>query len=617
MYFVVLLITKTPAQVRRLLFILFSVLTFLASFAQEKNPPTFQKNSSAVDSCLILLNYAQGAINTKDKEKRNKGLQHGLSAYQIANRIKNDSLIFKTSAAVALGYFYFGQITKAKLHYEIAENKVTSLPQKSQALLYRKIGVFYSARGIFDRGIEYFEKALCVFEDLNDLKNIGMVHTNIGTALRSKGNLEEAQKHFFSSLGIFQSLNEPLLMARTNGNIAKLYRKLGEPKRAELYWNKALSAIGKNGHDDIRANAYNSFGLIAKDAERYDDALKHFNKSLILQKQIGTKSALSTLYAHMAIVYRKIDSLSLADKYANEGFELAKATRNKWALMETAIQIGQVYKVQDRLDDALLVLEEGRATAKRTKSTHLVSFNQYLAEIYAIKKDTLKAYAHLVQYVDARDSIYNKEKAKAVLELEEKYNSVQNQLTISEQNLQIKNRNISILLLVLLTLVLTAFTLLYRRNQRIAILETEMAKQKSKELYHLNQDLSDTIEQQKLQLQTPAFLAAKKIQLTSGGKPFVPLGDIVYIEAKNNLVEVVTTTDTFREWQRLKNIKAILPEQLFVQIHKSYIVNVTHIYSALPDSVVLSNGDRVKVTKTYRDLLFRALEQLKTGNFTK
>lgn len=52
---------------------------------------------------------------------------------------------------------------------------------------------------------------------------------------------------------------------------------------------------------------------------------------------------------------------------------------------------------------------------------------------------------------------------------------------------------------------------------------------------------------------------------------------------------------------RMKNIARELPENLFLRIHKSYIIATNRVVEARRNSVILDNGTTLPISETYRD----------------
>lgn len=89
----------------------------------------------------------------------------------------------------------------------------------------------------------------------------------------------------------------------------------------------------------------------------------------------------------------------------------------------------------------------------------------------------------------------------------------------------------------------------------------------------------------------------------------INFNDIQLIEAKGDYIEVKTTKENYRVRNTLKKIKDKLPEKLFLQIHRSYIINFTKIID-IEDNSVLIEKNVVPISRSNRPELMRRLNLL-------
>ncbi|WP_077404163.1 LytR/AlgR family response regulator transcription factor [Cellulophaga omnivescoria] len=89
----------------------------------------------------------------------------------------------------------------------------------------------------------------------------------------------------------------------------------------------------------------------------------------------------------------------------------------------------------------------------------------------------------------------------------------------------------------------------------------------------------------------------------------INFNDIQLIEAKGDYIEVKTTKENYRVRNTLKKIKDKLPEKLFLQIHRSYIINFTKIVD-IEDNSVLIEKNVVPISRSNRPELMRRLNLL-------
>ena len=79
------------------------------------------------------------------------------------------------------------------------------------------------------------------------------------------------------------------------------------------------------------------------------------------------------------------------------------------------------------------------------------------------------------------------------------------------------------------------------------------------------------------------------------------LSDLLFVESKDEYVCYNTNTDKIIDYNRLKNVERILPEDKFIRIHRSFIVNRSKVKSYNKFSVKLLNNVELPVGKVWRE----------------
>jgi DNA-binding LytR/AlgR family response regulator len=88
------------------------------------------------------------------------------------------------------------------------------------------------------------------------------------------------------------------------------------------------------------------------------------------------------------------------------------------------------------------------------------------------------------------------------------------------------------------------------------------------------------------------------------------LKDIVYVEALENYVTLNTNDQRFTIHFTLKGVENQLPAEVFVRIHRSFVVNMSMIHAIHEDSLDLKYGSSIKnlpVGKSFRELLMKKI----------
>ena len=87
------------------------------------------------------------------------------------------------------------------------------------------------------------------------------------------------------------------------------------------------------------------------------------------------------------------------------------------------------------------------------------------------------------------------------------------------------------------------------------------------------------------------------------------LNEITIIEAKGDYIAIKTEKEDYRVHTTLKKIKEKIPEKLFLQIHRSYIINFTKIID-IEDNSVLIEKNVIPISRSNRPELMRRLNLL-------
>ncbi|MBM7648285.1 hypothetical protein JOC78_001227 [Bacillus ectoiniformans] len=92
----------------------------------------------------------------------------------------------------------------------------------------------------------------------------------------------------------------------------------------------------------------------------------------------------------------------------------------------------------------------------------------------------------------------------------------------------------------------------------------------------------------------------------------VPYEQIIYLEAENRKTKVQALNGDGYHKLNLTELEFMLPDDLFIRVHRSYIVNVNHIQEIQPDShstflLIMKNRMKIPVSQTYSSTFRKAL----------
>jgi DNA-binding LytR/AlgR family response regulator len=69
------------------------------------------------------------------------------------------------------------------------------------------------------------------------------------------------------------------------------------------------------------------------------------------------------------------------------------------------------------------------------------------------------------------------------------------------------------------------------------------------------------------------------------------LQDILYIEGFSDYVKIITTSKTLITKQLISTLEETLPKEIFIRIHRSFIISINKINSYNADIIVIGNAE--------------------------
>jgi two-component system LytT family response regulator len=85
----------------------------------------------------------------------------------------------------------------------------------------------------------------------------------------------------------------------------------------------------------------------------------------------------------------------------------------------------------------------------------------------------------------------------------------------------------------------------------------------------------------------------------------VNFADIIYVQSLQNYIVIYTITGKIMSLQPLKRFEQQLPENLFIRVHKSYIIAISQISHLSQNRIYMSKDLEIPVGETFKDALHK------------
>ncbi len=258
------------------------------------------------------------------------------------------------------------------------------------ALAQRNMGLCRVGLGQLADGMEALRQALCLYQDLGDAYDIGMVHHDLGMSHDLAGELGPAVDHYQAALQNWRQLGSPGPWAHTLNNLSVIYHVRGEYDQASLLLNEALSKIRQAGNLRVEAAIWASLGDLHRDKGAYERAKQAYGMGLEVATRAGEGFVATYTLDALGNISRLGGNLALAHKHLSDALDSARehASAYEVALCHTSLGIlateeRNLALAQDYLNQAIACFEGGgykrelaRAYLHRAQSRFLAGEEQ-------------------------------------------------------------------------------------------------------------------------------------------------------------------------------------------------------------------------------------------------
>lgn len=293
---------------------------------------------------------------------------------------------------------------------------------KLKATGYSNLGNIYDNQGDYSKALENDYTALQIWRETGDKAGIAGAYNNIGNIFAAQAIYPEALKNLFAALKIKEELGDKKSIANSYNNIGIVYWNQGDFTQALKNHFAALKIREEIGDKWGIASSYNNIGIVYEDQGNHTDALKYHFDALKIEEEIGDQKGISISYDNIGNIYLSRGNYSDALKNHLASLKIAEEIGDKDCTAQAYIHIGKGYAKQQQNSVALPYLNKGLSLAKEIGSL------DYIKEAYEAlaKSDSMQgnfndALEHYKLYIIYRDSIFNEENTKKLVQSQMQY----------------------------------------------------------------------------------------------------------------------------------------------------------------------------------------------------
>ena len=485
-----------------------NLILFPSCYSFQDALDSLEKNYHKFDSYTqVKTLLAISAEYLRDDPE--KSLKYSKNAYNIAQNLKNDTLVSESLMKIGMGFYYLNS---------------------------------------YDTALIYYYQSIDFQKKLKDYKGLGNSYNDIGIIFKNKGNYKKSLENHYLALEFREKSNDSINIARSFNNIGNVYYFLKDLDKALEFFSKGLEI--KISQNDVKtiSTSYNNLGMVYSDLHNYDEAIECYNKSLEYDIKNNYLRGISTSYNNLGNVYYDKKDYKKALDYYQKGYEIDVKINNIIGEAITLINIGSIYRDLKDYNKSIQYLNEAVILTKENEFNDLLKESYYF--LYLSHKDlgnhknALEAYEN---FIITRDSIFSTENANTIAELNLKYETEkkEKEIELLKKNQEIsKSWNLAVTIaIIFIFLVLVLFIIFYRLKNKANKMLNEKNHQienQNIELEQLNNSLSD-INKELTRTNTRLVRSEESLQELNATRD--KFFNIVAFDLRNSLSEFITSTD--------------------------------------------------------------------------
>ena len=576
--------------------VLFLLVSFSLGATEESSIP-FPSNIKTENEQLLWIRKQL----TNHQLDTNKGLETFLSDKKLkAITEENPELLANTSYSLGLYYFNTENYIKAIPTLQSALDNVPNLTYSDSLLLYNNITIAFTSIRAFNSAVQY----------VGTLEYL--IKKNPKAYLLIKNNV-------MSLDGLYFNLN--------------MY-----PDAIRIFREKREAGINM-----VRSDPY-KYAVDAFDFGRYfsankqaDSALHYYQVARGIVESSNFKNGdyfLGLIKGNMAEAFIQQEKYDEAIPLLKEHYVASLRVKNLESSAKTLNILAYCEQRTGDIDNALRHLQAVKQMDfPKTDNNILYTNTLYLSQTFGLLNQYDSAYWYSKKYINMTDSIAATRNIKksaqlsVSVELRHKEQIMQKALVQMHKQQQTAKKNKQTLNWIIGASVLLAISFI---TVLVLLRQQNKSKQKLKNLLVAHEQ--KTIEvalnnfnqnQVKPEIQSRDSQDSKPLPTNSTDvsvgndqtiylkvdKIFykIKLSEISYVKSDSNYVEVFLENKKHLVRSTLKNFSELLPTHQFIQVHRSYIVNIHQIESLGDGEVRLIGEKNVPLSANYKDAVIKTV----------
>ena len=215
-------------------------------------------------------------------------------------------------------------LQKKALELKIRSNENTEEDKESLSKEYSNLGVLCHCRGEYVRAKKFFERALCIIQQMVDRRTEAQISANLASLELSLGEEEKSKQYCEKALKIAKTCGDVKVILQVYGTIGNACQSVGDFLTATEYHVKILSISKRLGYKRCEGSCYHNIGHCLSSLGDHRNAIEYYKRALAISEAIGNKSGEVVTNNDMGTLYYLQGNYREAEGYLNKALSIAE-----------------------------------------------------------------------------------------------------------------------------------------------------------------------------------------------------------------------------------------------------------------------------------------------------
>jgi len=402
------------------------------------------------------------------------GIKYLKKALALAEDIGDKNIELKEANNLGRIYSFLSRHDSADILLNRAYGIQVSLGNKRlQAEILVNLGFNAIRTQQYEKSVSYLERALDIFQELNDDLRTSITYGAFGVCYNLKGDLPKCLEYFHKSLETIEGTEYHSQIISAMEDLSEAYSTIEDYDNALLYLEKAAEEREKAFGQKTNSESSFRMGKLLILKNEYDKALGLFLESMHLKKEAG-QFVDGDLYWNIGQSYEMLSRSDSAIFYYELAKEIKIGPKHLLVKSKSFAGLGRIYESRGATEKAFDAFQQAYNAAEGYGSEkEELDAAEGLYRTYKKQNNSSKALHFLEIARTIQDTLYNEKNVKKIAHMEAgfEFEKEKQELAFRQEKENEKQQDIRLfmgLTIAVLGLLIFIGVLYYRTKQKAA-----------------------------------------------------------------------------------------------------------------------------------------------------